>query len=102
MAERPAPAKGFYDLTTTQQMVLGFLQWYVHEHRHSAIRCVIMMQLHTGEEKVILAQRYALNLVARAVHPVCWSGRTRNWESGALVTLNSERILVTETVQMAA
>jgi len=96
------PANGFADLTAAQQWVHGFVQWYNHEHRHSAIRFVTPMQRHTGEDKVILAKRHALNLAARAAHPERWSGDTRNWEPGTLVSLNPERNVVTEPVRMAA
>ncbi len=65
-------------------------------------RFVTPMQRHTGEDKVILAKRHALNLAARAAHPERWSGDTRNWEPGTLVSLNPERKVVTEAVRMAA
>ncbi|PSL16178.1 integrase-like protein [Marinobacterium halophilum] len=96
------PANGFADLTEAQQWVHGFVQWYNHEHRHSAIRFVTPMQRHTGEDKAILAKRHALNLTARAAHPERWSGDTRNWEPGTLVSLNPERTVVTDAVRMAA
>jgi putative transposase len=96
------PANGFADLTEAQQWVHGFVQWYNHEHRHSAIRFVTPVQRHTGEDKAILAKRHALNLAARTAHPERWSGDTRNWEPGTLVSLNPEREVVTEAVRMAA
>ncbi len=96
------PANGFADLTEAQQWVHGFVQWYNHEHRHSAIRFVTPMQRHTGEDKAILANRHALNLAARAAHPERWRGDTRNWAPGTLVSLNPERTVVTDAVRMAA
>lgn len=93
---------GFADLTAAQQWVHGFVRWYNHEHRHSAIRFVTPMQRHAGEDKAILANRHALNLAARAAHPERWSSGTRNWEPRTLVSLNPERTVVTEAVQMAA
>jgi putative transposase len=96
------PANGFADLTEAQQWVHGFVQWYNHEHRHSAIRFVTPMQRHTGEDKAILAKRHALNLAARTAHPERWSGDTRNWKPGMLVSLNPERAVVGDAMQMAA
>jgi putative transposase len=60
------------------------------------------MQRHTGEDKVILAKRHALNLAARAVHPERWSGDTRNWHPVTLVSLNPERREVREVEKIAA
>lgn len=96
------PAKGFASLSEAQQWVHGFVQWYNHEHRHSAIRFVTPMQRHTGEENAILAQRHALNLAAKAARPERWSGKTRNWEPGTVVSLNPERKQVQEIEQIAA
>ena len=49
------------------------------------------LQRHTGEDKVLLAQRDKVYQAARARNPIRWPGQTRNWQRRASVTLNPER-----------
>ena len=83
------PAAGFESLQSARAWVLGFVHWYNHEHRHSAIRFVTPHQRHSGQEQVLLAQREALYCQARARHPRRWSGATRDWTPIGAVTLNA-------------
>jgi transposase InsO family protein len=85
------PHKGFSDLTIARQWVHGFVQWYNHEHRHSAIKFVTPLQRHCGEDVKILAQRKAITEAARKAKPGRWSGDIRNWERLEIVSLNPAR-----------
>jgi transposase InsO family protein len=85
------PAKGFADLEAARVWAQGFVHWYNHDHRHSAIRYVSPAQRHAQEDHAILAARHALYLQAQALNPARWSGTTRNWSPMGAVTLNPER-----------
>ena len=85
------PVNGFEDLTAARRWVDDFVRWYNGEHRHSAIRFVTPDERHRGEDQAILAQRHALNQAAREHNPARWSGKTRNWDPIAVVSLNPER-----------
>lgn len=89
--QRPGyPPEGFENLTAAREWVLEFVQWYNHEHRHSAIRFVTPVQRHAGEDTAILAERARLYQDARARNPGRWIGKTRNWEPVGAVWLNPE------------
>ncbi len=96
------PASGFEGLEQAQRWVHGFVQWYNHEHRHSAIRFVTPVQRHTGEEVAILSRRHALTQAARTANPERWSGQTRNWNRITEVTLNPEHKKLAEGIKNAA
>jgi putative transposase len=93
---------GFEDLTVARRWVDGFVRWYNGEHRHSAIRFVTPDERHRGEDQAILAQRHALNQAAREHNPTRWSGKTRNWDPIAVVSLNPERTPEITPVNKAA
>ena len=82
------PQKPFRDLLEARTWVAGFVQWYNHEHLHSAIQFVSPNDRHAGCDKAILTQRHAVYQAARARHPARWSGATRNWEPTGEVALN--------------
>ena len=65
-----------------------FVQWYTHEHQHSAIRFVTPEDRHTGREHAILSARQRVYAAARAQHPARWCGATRNWTPVTTVRLN--------------
>jgi putative transposase len=85
------PLKGFADLDAARQWAMRFVQWYNHEHRHSAIRYVTPAQRHAGQDGPMLATRHAVYQEARQRNPQRWSGPTRNWTPVGAVTLNPER-----------
>ncbi len=66
----------------------GQVQWYNHEHRHSAIRYVTPNQRHSGQEHSLLKQREAVYEAAKQRHPGRWSGRARKWNPVREVWLN--------------
>lgn len=85
------PAKPFADLAAARGWVAGFVRWYNHDHRHSAIRFVTPAQRHAGLDAALLQQRQAVYAAAKAKHPQRWRGPTRNWERIAVVHLNPDR-----------
>ena len=85
------PTKGFADLEQAREWVSSFVQWYNHDHRHSAIRYVSPAQRHAGEDRVVLQARDALYQRARAENPRRSARHTRNWNPITVVTLNPER-----------
>lgn len=86
------PAQPFASLMQVRSWVAGFVAWYNHEHRHSAIRFVTPAQRHAGLDTVILSQRKAVYEAAKARHPERWSRHTRNWDPVKVVYLNPDKI----------
>ena len=82
------PNKPFESLEAARRWVHRFVQWYNHEHRHSAIRYVTPNQRHGGQEHRLLKQREAVYEAAKQHNPARWSGKTRNWKPVAEVWLN--------------
>ncbi len=64
---------------------------YNDSHLHSGIGYVTLSQRHRGNDIALLAQRDAVYRAAKAIRPERWSGKTRNWQRKATVTLNPER-----------
>jgi transposase InsO family protein len=87
------PAKGFASLDEARQWVLHFVDWYNHEHRHSALNYVTPGQRHRGEEKVILERREKILHEAKKARPERWSGDIRDFSLPETVTLNPERAM---------
>lgn len=92
MKYRPAyPRKPFVDLMAARSWVGMFVQWYNHEHRHSAIRFVTPAQRHAGLDGELLRKRKEVYESAKARHPERWSGATRNWQPVTIVHLNPDK-----------
>ena len=85
------PAQPFANLAEARKWVTGFVQWYNHEHRHSAIRFVTPGERHAGIDQALLRQRKAVYEAARERSPHRWSGATRNWEHIDVVYLNPDQ-----------
>ena len=85
------PLQPFADLAAARQWVADLVQWYNHEHRHSAIGFVTPFQRHTGLEAALLKQRKALYEDARSQNPRRWSQNTRNWNRIHTVHLNPDQ-----------
>lgn len=86
------PAQPFVDAAQASAWVAAFVQWYNHDHQHSAIRFVTPAQRHARTDDAILAQRHAVYTAARDRQPARWSGQTRNWSPITTVRLNPERV----------
>jgi transposase InsO family protein len=82
------PAGGFASLDQARQWVHGFVEYYNHVHRHSAIQFLTPAQRHRGEDAEILAQRQQVYEQARERHPHRWAGKIRNFEPAGDVWLN--------------
>ena len=86
------PLKPFADVTAARQWVTGLVEWYNHEHRHSAIRFVTPAQRHEGLDDDLLVNRKAVYEAARAKNPKRWSGSSRNWQKIQAVHLNPDKV----------
>ncbi len=90
---RPAyPLHPFADIAAARTWATTLVQWYNHEHRHSAIRFVTPAQRHAGLDQGILERRSALYATARAKNPLRWKRSTRNWRRIDVVFLNPDEI----------
>lgn len=88
---RPAyPRQAFENLLAARQWVGMFVQWYNHEHRHSAISFVTPAERHAGLDTALLQKRVAVYEAAKKLHPRRWSGTTRNWQPVLVVRLNPD------------
>lgn len=85
------PHKAFEDLLAARQWVGMFVQWYNHEHRHSAIRFVTPAQRHEGIDVLLLEKRAIVYEAAKQQRPERWSGVTRNWQPVLVVHLNPDQ-----------
>lgn len=92
MKYRPAyPQKPFEHLLAARQWVGTFVQWYNHEHRHSAIGFVTPAQRHSGLDTALLSKRVEVYKAAKEKHPERWIGATRDWKPVLIVYLNPEK-----------
>lgn len=82
------PTKPFKSLEAAHAWVAAFVDWYNHEHKHSAIGFVTPDQRHSGEDAAVLAKRCKVYEAARRKHPERWSRGTRQWDSPQEVYLN--------------
>ena len=82
------PGQAFESLLAARIWVGHFVQWYNHEHRHSAINFVTPGERHAGTDAVLLGKRVEVYEAARARHPERWSSNTRNWQRIDTVHLN--------------
>lgn len=86
---RPAyPSKPFEDIGAAEAWVEHFVDWYNHEHRHSAIGSVTPEQRHTGVDVALMERRRSVYEAARRRHPERWTGNTRAWNRPVEVALN--------------
>ena len=84
------PTQLFANISEARLWVAGFVDWYNHKHRHSAIQFVTPIQRHNGLDKKLLAYRKTVYEAAKAQRPERWSGTTRNWEPVTVVYLNPD------------
>jgi putative transposase len=96
------PAKPFAGVASANTWVEGFVHWYNHQHRHSAIRFVTPAQRHAGRDSEILAQRKATYERAKARDPQRWSRHTRNWDPITEVFLNPDKSHLQEEAKLVA
>jgi len=100
MKYRPIyPRRAFESLQAARLWVSQFVQWYNHEHRHSAIRFVTPGQRHAGLDVALLSKRVEVYEAAKARHPERWSGATRNWQPIKVVYLNPDQHVGKERIR---
>jgi putative transposase len=87
------PTNGLATLQAARDWVGLFSEGPNDEHRHSRIRFVSPPQRHGGNDKAILAARYAVYETAKADRSERWSGAARNWQPIGDVMLNPEKII---------
>ena len=85
------PLKPFADVIEARQWISGLVEWYNHEHRHSAISFVTPVQRHEGLDAQLLNNRKVVYEAAYAKNPERWSGSTRNWQRIEKVHLNPDK-----------
>ena len=103
MKYRPAyPRQAFESLIAARQWVGMFVQWYNHEHRHSAICFVTPAERHAGLDTVLLQKRTNVYEEAKKRHPERWSGVTRNWQPVRVVHLNPDQHITGKADQKEA
>ena len=85
------PLKPFAGVSEARDWVTGLVEWYNHEHRHSAIRFVTPAQRHEGLDEDLLNNRQAVYEAARVRNPKRWSGSVRNWQRIQEVHLNPDK-----------
>jgi len=82
------PHTAFENLHQARKWMENFVQWYNHEHQHSAIKFVTPAHRHAQLDQGILRQRARVYESAKRRHPQRWSGQTRNWTPVTIVYLN--------------
>jgi transposase InsO family protein len=98
MKYRPGyPSSAFESIDSAKDWVAAFVRWYNTEHLHSSIRFVTPEDRHSGRDLEILEIRQAVYEQARARHPERWTGNTRNWDPIKEVTLNPDRIPISQS-----
>ena len=85
------PVKPMQSLLQARRWVTQLVDWYNHEHRHSAIGFVTPHQRHLQIDRSLLQDRTEVYAAARARHPSRWSGATRNWTRVEEVHLNPDK-----------
>ncbi len=85
------PERPFASLEEARAWVARFVEWYNHEHRHSAIRFVTPAQRHDGSDLALLERRKAVYERARQRHPERWTTACRDWSPIEIVELNPAR-----------
>ncbi len=68
--------------------VVAFVDWYNHQHRHSAIRFVTPHERHSGQAVELCRHRARVYEQARQRHPRRWSRGTRCWHLPEVVWIN--------------
>jgi putative transposase len=89
------PRHGFATLDEARAWVARFVDWYNHEHLHSAIALVTPDDRHHGRDVAILEKRRDTYALAQQRNPRRWTTKPRAWQRPETVTLNPERLLLT-------
>jgi transposase InsO family protein len=82
------PYQGSETLDDARVWVKRFVNWYNHDHQHSAIRYVTPAERHEYRDGKVLEMRRQVYEAAKARHPERWSNKTRSWDYIGEVWLN--------------
>ncbi len=85
------PVNRFDSLAKARDWAEKLVDWYNHQHRHSALSFVTPAQRHAGQDQAILEQRIAVYERARSEHPKRWSRSIRSWKYVEEVHLNPDK-----------
>lgn len=88
------PRHGFATVDEARAWVDRFVDWYNHEHLHSAIALVTPDDRHHGRDIAILEKRRDTYALAQNRNPRRWTTKARAWRRPETVTLNPERLLL--------
>jgi len=88
------PRQGFASLDEARTWVARFVEWYNHEHLHSAIALVTPDDRHTGRDIAILEKRRDTYALAKERNPRRWTGAARAWRRPTIVALNPDRLIL--------
>lgn len=89
------PRHGFATIDEARAWVDRFVDWYNHEHLHSAIALVTPDDRHHGRDIATLEKRRDTYALAQNRNPRRWTTKARAWPRPETVTLNPERLLLT-------
>ncbi len=82
------PNRPFASHEEAYQWVAAFVEWYVHEYRHSGIKFVTPQQRHSGQASAIGQHRSLVYEHARERHPRRWSRSVHCWKQPAGVWIH--------------
>jgi putative transposase len=85
------PKRPFESLEKARAWVASFVDWYNHEHLHSAIGFVTPSERHQGLDEDVRNRRRQVYERAQSRHPERWSCAPRAWQAPDLVVLNPAR-----------
>ena len=85
------PRDKFESIDAARAWMVGFVNWYNFEHRHSALKFVTPHQRHEGMDGEILVNRTRVYEAARQRNTHRWSGKTRDWSPQGAVHLNPHK-----------
>lgn len=88
------PRNGFATIDEARTWVARFVDWYNHEHLHSAIALVTPDDRHHGRDIAILQKRRDTYALAQKRNPRRWTGAPRAWHRPETVALNPERLVL--------
>ena len=88
------PRHGFAAIEQARAWVDRFVNWYNHEHLHSAIALVTPDDRTHGRDIAILEKRRDTYALAQNRNPRRWTTKARAWWRSEIVTLNPERLLL--------
>jgi hypothetical protein len=82
------PSRPFTGKDEACQWAAALVDWYVHQHRYSAIKFATPQLRHSGQAPSICDQRTQVYEQARQRHPRRWSRSVRCWRQPSVVWIH--------------